>query len=223
MADGMICRRGGGAQAGDLTGFLDGTITELHDPHVTSLRNAYVFSGCTDLSVIDLPALSAFPSGISFSAVTPNLTTATFGVSAMVNTTSFSRATSLEEINLPNCPRILSNAFYGCTSLERVSLPSALVIGASAFYGATALSTISLPACAYLSTYAFGACSSLQSVYLMGSSMVALQNTEVFKSTPISVSTYLGTYGSVYVPVSLYDTYVADPFWTLYSSRIVGV
>lgn len=222
MADGMICRRGG-AQAGDLTGFLDGTITELHDSHVTSLRNAYVFSGCTDLSVIDLPALSAFPAGINFSTATPNLTTATFGVSAMINTTSFSRATSLEEINLPNCPRILSNAFFACTSLERVSLPSALVIGASAFYGATALSTISLPACTNLSTYAFGACSALQSVYLMGSSVAAMQATTVFYHTPIADSTYLGAYGSVYVPASLYASYVADAQWQLYSSRIVGV
>ena len=57
----------------------------------------------------------------------------------------------------------------------------------------------------------------------MSTTMTTLQNTNAFINTPISNSTYLGYYGSIYVPSSLVDTYKSATNWATYSDRIVGI
>lgn len=74
-----------------------------------------------------------------------------------------------------------------------------------------------------IGNYAFYSCRKLSSLYLMGSSVVSLGGTNVFTYTPMSVSTYLGYFGSIYVPASLLTAYQAARYWSVYSSRFVGV
>ena len=59
----------------------------------------------------------------------------------------------------------------------------------------------------------------------MGSSLCSLLNTNAFNATPISTYTAStgGVYGSIYVPESLYDSYIVSTNWITYSSRFVGV
>lgn len=220
MADGMICRRGGGAASGGQIGaFLDGTITEISDASVTSMRGSYLFDGCSYLTSISLPALSTFPGAMPFSSMTPNLETATFGVTAIAGT-YFLSCTKLREVNLPNCVWIASSAFKQCTSLATISMPSLRSIYQDAFRSA-ALTTASFPSCSMISGYAFGNCSSLRSLYLMGSVVPSLAVT-AFYMTPLIESTF-GGYGSIYIPASMYDSYMASYTWNQLSSRIVGV
>jgi hypothetical protein len=56
----------------------------------------------------------------------------------------------------------------------------------------------------------------------MGSSIPSIANT-TFVYTTLSLSSYLGYYGSIYVPASLLASYKTAQYWSQYSSRMVGI
>lgn len=82
-----------------------------------------------------------------------------------------------------------------------------------------------MPACTSVRDNAFIYCYNLVSLYLTGVSMVpTLGGTSVFTSTPIGgYSASAGQYGSVYVPASLYDSFLVATNWSSIASRIVSV
>ena len=53
--------------------------------------------------------------------------------------------------------------------------------------------------------------------------MATLSNKNAFNNTPISVSTYTGDFGSIYVKASLFDAYKAATNWVTYSDRFVSL
>jgi len=56
----------------------------------------------------------------------------------------------------------------------------------------------------------------------MGSSIPSV-GTTIFSNTPIHLSTYLGYFGSIYVPASLLASYKTATNWATYSNRMVGI
>ena len=102
---------------------------------------------------------------------------------------------------------------------------SCVAINMYTFYGCTNLTTVSLSACTSIDTYAFRSCYNLLSLYLLGSSIPTLASTNAFISTPISAYTTStgGVYGSIYVPSSLYNSYLTATNWSQFSSRFVSV
>ena len=73
--------------------------------------------------------------------------------------------------------------------------------------------------------YCFMRCYNLLSLYLLGSSVVSVANINVFSSTPMSNYTTStgGVYGKIYVPSSLYNSYITAATWRTISARIVSV
>ena len=60
-------------------------------------------------------------------------------------------------------------------------------------------------------------------LYLTGSSLCKLSNSNAFSSTPIGgYSASAGTYGSIYVPASLLTSYQTATNWAYFSSRFVA-
>ena len=116
-----------------------------------------------------------------------------------------------------------SYAFFSCTSLQSVNFPNCNTIGEFAFDNCISLQSVSFPNCSTIENFAFASCTSLQSVYLLSTSVCTLSNSNAFWLTPISRSSYLGYYGSIYVPSSLLTAYQAATNWTYYSNRFVGV
>jgi len=57
----------------------------------------------------------------------------------------------------------------------------------------------------------------------MGTSVPTLVNSNAFYSTPISNSTYIGTYGSIYVKSSMLNAFKTAQTWSAFSNRIVGI
>lgn len=153
--------------------------------------------------------ISSIPSSIATS-VTSIGDYAFYGCSALT-TASFPTATSIG-----------SNAFRYCSALTTASFPNITSIGHYAFHGCSSLATASFPNVTRIGNYAFQLCSKLSSLYFMGS-MVASLGAGAFFSTPMSVSTYLGYFGSIYVPASLLTAYRTAANWSVYSSRFVGV
>lgn len=98
-------------------------------------------------------------------------------------------------------------------------------IGSSAFRNCYSLTTASFPALSDICASAFLYCYNLISLYLLGSSVVRLTTYSAFNSTPIAGYTTStgGVYGSIYVPSSLYATYITSTNWARFSSRFVSV
>ena len=92
------------------------------------------------------------------------------------------------------------------------------------FQNCTGLQIASFPELGTVQPFAFSGCTKLVSLYLMRSSMTVLSNSNAFTSTPIGgYSDAAGRFGSIFVPASLYETYLANTAWKVFSSRFVSV
>ena len=154
-----------------------------------------------------------------------DLQTVSFPACTSIGSSAFAYCSRLSTASFPSCTSIESNAFASCTYLQTVSFPSCARIGSSAFYNCTHLQTLSFPACINIGASVFGRCFNFVSLYLLGSSLVSLVNSNAFLSTPIAGYTTStgGVYGSIYVPSSLLSSYKTATNWTYFSSRIVGI
>ena len=156
-------------------------------------------------------------------------------------------STKITEAHLPACTNLSSYAFCLCASLSYVSLPILTTISGYIFEN-TLITSLYLPRLNNTFAYTFrnmrnlntavfvditavsGAsvfqnCYNLLSLYLLGSSVATLTNANAFYSTPISTYTTStgGVYGSIFVPTSLYDTYIAATNWKTFSARFVSM
>ena len=130
-------------------------------------------------------------------------------------------STNLKTASFPAVTDIGSNAFANCLSLTTISFPAATSIGDSAFNDCIALMSASFPAATTIGSSAFAYCTKLTSLNLVGVSRVPTLGNSAFASTPIGG--YAGQYGSVYVPASLYNSFLTATNWSSISSRIVSV
>ena len=215
-------------------------------PRIQEIKN-YVFQQCSALVSVSMPALTKMGYNVFEGCTT--LTNVYLPALRSFETNAFSSCHALPSINLPNASSIPTCAFLSCFALSTVSIPEATGIGYSAFYRCSALTTISLPKVSMLGqnafglaimlesvqfgsnissigNYAFGDCYNLLSVDMrLASKVVTLGGSRVFSSTPIEGYTTStgGVYGSVYVPSSLYNSFITATNWVNISNRIVSV
>ena len=137
---------------------------------------------------------------------------------------SIFRCTEITNTNaLSHWSTIGSHTFFYCQSLITANFPVCTSIGSSAFYGCQSLTTASFPVCTRIENGAFNGCSSLASIYFTGTSIPTLNNVDAFGYTPLSNSTYIGKFGSIYVRSSLLNSFKTAANWSQYSARMVGV
>lgn len=182
----------------------------------------YTFYGCSSLSFVSLPNIST------------------------IGSYAFNSCSSLQEVYLPQVSSLGTAAFSNCKQLQTFSAPNLVTIGASCFFNASALKSVNFPIATTVMSYAFNSCYSLNtiilgnissfsmcafqkcynllSLYLMGDSVRIFGNA-MFSSTPISTYTTStgGVYGNIYVPESLYSSYITYTGWSVYSSRFVSL
>lgn len=121
---------------------------------------------------------------------------------------------SLQSMDLPECTTINRAAFGYCSALKSVSLPKCDTIGSNVFYNCTSLNTVYLTECNSIDSRAFNFCTSLQSITLGVYDFCTLYNSNVFDNT--------NTTFKVYVPRTMYNSYVTDTNWSYWSSHIVS-
>ena len=112
----------------------------------------------------------------------------------------------LTSVNFPVCSYIGNNAFRSCSSLTSADFGNNLSISECSIYPS-----------------AFTACSTLTNLTLRYSFVATLSNINAFNSTPMSLSTLTGSFGSIYVPASLVDSYKAATNWATYADRITAI
>lgn len=205
--------------------------------------NSYAFGNCHSLATVDLPSCKYIgPGAFQFCST---LQTVSLPEGKILSNNTFQSCISISEISFPACTSIGAEAFRNCSALTTVSLPFCMYISNSAFMNDSALTTIFAPACisigqeafrrcSALTNVSFGAirsmgqavfmyCSSLSSVYFnFSSTSIPTINTNVFQQTPMSDSSYLGYFGSIYVPESLVATVKSITGWSVYADRITG-
>ena len=197
------------------------SLTTVSFPKVTTIGNN-VFAYCRNLTTVSFPVVTSIGSNAFYSC--SNLTTVSFPVATFIGSSAFGYCYKLITANFPKVTTISSSAFYSCNSLTTASFPVATTIGSNAFGYCYKLTTASFPKVTTISSSAFRYCYNLKSLYLTGSSLCQLSNSNVFTATPIGgYSASAGTYGSIYVPASLLTSYKAATNWTYFSSRFVGI
>lgn len=220
---------------------VNGTLVSYTNANLSFVKS-YAFFYANGLEYVDMPNVTktevyAFASCTSMKAVNmPNLVT--------ISDYAFNNCSMLSSINMPNIEGVISQYAFASCNLPSISLSkvskfnsscfqsnynmsiATFAIGAvalqKAFANCSKLQQVTFGSASSLAASAFLNCSRLESVYLSGSTVATLQTT-TFSSTPITNSTYLGRFGSVYVPSSLLSSYQSATNWANISSRIVGV
>lgn len=195
------------------------SLSNINFPNCTTISNN-VFQNCQTLTTISFPQCTSI-GNYAFN-ICSSLLEASFPQCTFIGSYAFQNCRNLLSINFPNCTIINDNAFYNCYSLSNISFPNCTSINSSAFYNCSALTVISFPNCISLNQYVFRYCINLSSFYFMGSSIPSITN-YTFTNTPLSLSSYLGYFGSIYVPASLLASYQTAQYWSQYSSRMVGI
>lgn len=218
-----------------------GSLTTISFPNVTNIEYS-AFYNCHKLTTVSFPKATKIGAGafggckalttVSFPNVTSiwntafltctSLATVSFPKATSIGADAFDGCWSLTTANFPNVTVIEASAFLTCLKLTTISFPNATSIGNYAFARCSLLASISFPKASTIGTSAFSGCSKLSALYLTGTSIVKL-SLNAFKDTPMSNSTYLGYFGSIYVPTSLLASYKTATNWSVYSSRFVGV
>lgn len=197
-------------------------LTTANFPVCSSVgSNAFYY--CSSLTTANFPSCTSIGNYAFFSCRT--LTTASFSLCRSIGNYAFNNCSSLSEANFPSCTYISTGAFSSCGNLSNISFPVCKTIAQYAFYSCKALTTASFPKCSSIGSSAFSRCFNLVSLYLLGSSVVSIPSWTVFASTPIAGYTAStgGVYGSIYVPSSLYSSYIRLTAWNFFSSRFVSV
>ena len=216
------------------------SLTTINISNVTFIDSC-AFYRCSKLTSVNLPKISVIPS-LAFNvcvglttvtapnvtsiltsafAVCDNLTSIDCSQTTLIGTEAFRGCFRLTSVNFPNVLSISASAFTNCSALISVDFPNVTNIGSSAFSNCASLTTVKLSNVTNIGSYAFYSCSKLMSVYLLNS-MVLPYTSHILTNTPIFTSTYTGSFGSIYVPASLVDSYKTANGWSSYSSRIVA-
>lgn len=141
------------------------------------------------------------------------------GYSTATNYQSWCTFTKLQSVYAPRASVISSWALQKCKSLTTLSVPMLNVISHGALNGCTALRTLSLPEIQDIYPSVFSGCTNLKSLYLGYAVPRIFSNT--FDNSPFKSPTG-GTYGSIYVPSTVYPNYLANSLWASLSARIVS-
>ena len=173
-------------------------LSSVHAPILASTGQA-AFQECTSLSSFDMGSIEIIGSGC------------------------FYRCSALESVNAPAATSVGGNAFAGCVSLSLISVPKLQTIDQYAFANCAALPSISLPAASVISYYAFSSCMSLSVVDLTGTSQPPVVNQFTFSGTPITNSSYLGYFGSIWIPEGMMSAFLLTSGWSYYSERLTEV
>jgi hypothetical protein len=222
-----------------------------HSPNLKSIDlpmcskiGARAFEQCVNLERIEAPRCVSLSGGVAF-AQCYKLSYVNMKLVNYLGYFDFNSDSSLTSIDFPNVSQI-SNVFQNCSRLANVSLPALWSLTEGTSLNCSSLSEIFLPMADYfygsifqncsllrkidvpmMRTFTggstFNSCTNLSSLYLFGKSIVTLGNVNAFSKTPMSNSTYLGYYGSIFVHPDLVSSYKTATNWAAYSNRIVSI
>lgn len=197
------------------------SLSRVSLPRLTSAEFYDSFSNCSSLTEIEFPLLGYGYITSYFLGNTPVERISMPRFSSGYIYSAFSNKTTLKYVNLNNFTSLSSSMFINDIALESVDILNTQVIGSSAFFGCNSLKEIYFTGHT-IYTQAFANCTSLSALYLLNAERVTLYGS-VFLNTPFMNSNLLGEYGKIYVPSSLYSSYISASFWSELTSAIASM
>ena len=198
-------------------------LRSVYGSNVTNIHNS-AFNNCANL------VQATFPVATNIGSLTFNNCSSLLSFSCSTLTymggSAFYNCGGLKYINTPKVSICYSRTFNGCSNLLYVNCRSVFSINSTAFAGCSALKSYMVVTSSQfrlIGSYNFQQCFYLESFYLFTTSTIAMSNIAAFGMTPLSNSTYLGYYGSIYVRQSLLSSYQTVTNWAAYSDRMVGL
>lgn len=202
-------------------------ITYISAPKVEML-GVEAFYSCKNLSLVSFPLAESIPSRCFQEC--SKLQSVFFPSVTVINTCGFSDCSSLANIHMPNLQSCGYGGYYfrSCTNLSSVNFPNLYYVGSAMFNWCINLHTVSLGnstiTSARFNQSVFMVCRNLLSLYLYYGAVPSFGGS-MFYGSPISDYTTStgGVYGSIFVPSSLYNSYITATGWAEYSARIVSI
>jgi len=209
-------------------------IENVYAPSVTAV-GSFAFQGCSSLKTVQLSTGYSMVSEGAFAGCT-NLTDIGDVELIKIYSSAFQNCKALRSVSISALANVIGDyAFYGCENLTTINGSIAISpdfvashqrpLGNSAFYGCSKLQSITITvngSLSYVPSYLFYGCSSLSMVSLGSGTVVFPIDAMCFYGTPMSTSSYLGRFGSIYVPSSKYTAFCNASGWSTYRLRIVS-
>lgn len=161
---------------------------------LTQITSTQVFSSCSALQSIRLPALKTmhgytFNYCTSLESVSLPEVDRLYGDNLNNADNNFYGDTLLQTVEMPKMTRLRNNNFTSCVSLKTLELPSLQYIGANNFTGCTALETVKLPSCLSWGNANFTNCNSLRRMCFY-TKATSISNT-LFSGAPVLQDIYV--------------------------------
>ena len=160
---------------------------------------------CTNLRIVNLPLV--------------NYTGGAYGYSV------FAGCSSIQELTIGDVSNNIFNGNYGHfnETLKYVKVNNWVSIPYNTFKSCPELETAHFPLCSSsIGSFAFSGCSKLKSLILDADAVPSLW-ANAFDNTPISDSSYLGYFGSIYVKTSMVEAFKTAANWSTFSDRITSI
>lgn len=194
-------------------------ITEIYFENVLDVGYSAFYS-CSNVSIISLPNCVEIK-GYAFAGSCNNIRSISLDKLTSIGSNVFLSCAGINYVSAPLLSTIEMSAFLNCKNISEIYIPSCTFIGTSAFGNCSKITSIWLPICSQIGSYGFANCTMLESIYLLSVSVVKIYS-RTFYHTPLDDSSYLGHFGSVFVPESLVDTYKSQNYWSNISDRITA-
>ena len=196
-------------------------LTSISAPKASVIGDG-AFGSCGNLETAYIPLASdiGFQAFVSCSKLS-NVTLPS--VFTNIGQAAFS-GTAIKSISITGPDSIAPRAFQNCKSLSYANISNTKSFASSVFLNCTSLETVVLEAAKSIANAAFSGCEKLEScyIYTLSTSAPSVAAT-AFSSTPLVDDSYLGHYGSIYVPSDMVSIYLASTAWSYVSDRITSI
>lgn len=179
-------------------------------------------SGCQALQSINLPKIRELTYGTFYRCFSLNNISIPNLIKA--NGYAFRSCSSLVTIDAKYLCNGGDSTFLGCINLEEINAPVVEPIYNETFNNCNKLKSIKIN-CNSIYNYTFSNCNSLSEMYILNAQQFVFTDyfLNCLGTTPFAKSSYLGYYGSIYVPSNMLSIYQTNYRTSSYSERFVAL
>lgn len=199
-----------------------GNLLNVYGGSVITIAGS-VFQDCYNLSIVSFPMLQNVWSYAFYNC--SSLLSFSCSSTLLNGSCIFWNCRGLKYVNIPSAVTCGSRAFANDYDLKYINVKNAATVSSTAFQNCSSLKSYMVTSTTFRinGSYVFQGCQALESFYLFTTGNIMMSNAYEFNFTPLSDSSYLGYFGSIYVRQSLLSSYQAATNWAAYASRMVGL
>ena len=189
---------------------IEGTLTELSDDSMTSLRNFACYH-LKSLTTVNFPNATDINS--SAFEYCSSLITASFPNVTNIGSNIFTKCTNLTTVDFPKLAKISSGAFSNCSNLTTITFPATTELASAVFTKCSNLTTADFPKLTKFTSDSFSYCEKFTTLILRNAKVCSNLSTSSLRSTPFAEN---GTGGICLVPSAFITEYQNATNWSTF-------